>query len=262
MKARTKTTRWLLIALLFGLLAATGLALTLHHGAPKLVRVHDAATPQPALNATLPAAISTGTQTVTAPAGAGPDHEFVANTYSNTPPPQTNGGNSNPPATPSTTTANTGWGGNSNEPAVGGNTGVQPSHGPATTSTPGTPPLNGAGDYANNGYAPLDCELPAGCGAPGSAGYVSRPPSGASGEVPTHDSSSPTTDGSGTQTNNNGNDDPPPPGNNGNSEPPGQNGTPSVHSAPELDPATLAGAVTLLLGALAVLRSRRVRATR
>jgi hypothetical protein len=48
-------------------------------------------------------------------------------------------------------------------------------------------------------------------------------------------------------------------------DPPGQKSDvliskPPVASAPELDPATLAAAVTLLLGSLAVLRGRRARA--
>jgi len=264
MKARTKTTRWLLIALLFGILAATGIALTLHHGVPRLARVHDTAAPHPALNAPppLPTSISAGVHTLTTPVGAAPEGGIVAYTGSNTAPADYTDGRSNPPAPPAA--APDAAGSNSSNSPSGGTTGVQQSNGPSTTSTPGTPPQNGAGDYANNGYAPLDCELPAGCGAPGSTGYVSRPLSGTSGGAPTHESSSPTPDG-GTQTNNNGNSGPPS-GNNdtGNSDPgaPGQDaGTPSVHSAPELDPATLAGALTLLLGALAVLRSRRVRAT-
>jgi hypothetical protein len=41
------------------------------------------------------------------------------------------------------------------------------------------------------------------------------------------------------------------------STPPNQQSDPPPASAPELDAATLAGAVTLLLGALAILRGRR-----
>ena len=47
------------------------------------------------------------------------------------------------------------------------------------------------------------------------------------------------------------------------SDPPSPGSDPAtVASAPELDPATLGAAVTLLLGSLAVLRSRRARAAR
>lgn len=257
MKARTKTTRWLLIALLFGLLAATGLTLTLHHGAVQLAKVHDTAAPHPAPSSILPTAIGTATQTLTASVGAGPDREVVDNTDVTSPPPRTTGGETNTSKT--SASPDTAWSNHSNGPAADGDGGGRQGNAPSPTSTPGAPAQNGAGDYAYNSYAPLDCELPAGCGVPGGTGYVSRLPSGASGEVPTHDSASPTTDGSGAQTNNTGDGDPPP-GNSdtGNSDP----GTPKVHSAPELDPATLAGAVTLLLGALAILRSRRARATR
>ncbi|HVS76538.1 MAG TPA: hypothetical protein VHE11_06355 [Steroidobacteraceae bacterium] len=132
------------------------------------------------------------------------------------------------------------------------------------SSSGASPPRQGAGDFAYDGYAPLDCELPAGCGASGAEVNMIRTPSGTSGETPSahNTGSSQQTGGSGTQSNPDPTSDNTPPGN-GSDDPP-QHSDPPVASAPELDPATLAGAATLLLGALAIVsgRRRRVRATR
>lgn len=244
MKARTRKTRWLLIALLFGLLAAAGLTFTRHHArtfvaanvppAPRVVL------PQP--HAVLLASIG-GKHTLWTPAGALPDDGATAQAYSNNQqPPQTHSG------APSNTSTATSAARSSAAAVSAGtsSTAAQPSNQPATAA--GNLPQPGAGEYAYNGYVPLDCELPAGCGAAQSTAIVSRQPSGTSGGTPgAHDSGSVPGDGS-------GNNDPP--NNNQNSDPPSKT-DPPVAAAPELDPATLAGAVTLLLGSLAVLRSRR-----
>lgn len=256
MKARTKKTRWLLIALLVGFLAAAGLTF-LRHG-PAITAQVGHATPAPAAlqqPQTAPLASAGGRQPLYVPTADGADEGSVSDAYSNIKP------------TPATahpdTPANTAAGTSSNTPPAysASTTPAQSSH-PAASNTSQSPqkPADPANGYAYNGYAPLDCELPAGCGVPGNAAYGSREISVTSGGVAVvHDSqdSNPQND-SGPPT---GGD--PPPGNNQNSTPPGQPDPPATHvaSAPELDPATLAGAVTLLLGALAVLRGRRVRAT-
>lgn len=257
MKARTKKTRWLLIALLFGFMAVAGLTF-LRHG-PTITAQVSHATPAPAAlqqPQTAPLASTGGRQPLYVPTAGGADEGSVSDAYSNSQrTPAT--GHSDAPANTATATSS------NNSPAysasVASNTPAQSSH-PAASNTTQSPPSLANG-YAYNGYAPLDCELPAGCGVPGNVEYGSRQISVTSGGVAVvHDSqdsnpdngSSPPTDGN------------PPPGNNQNSTPPGQPDPPATHvaSAPELDPATLAAAVTLLLGSLAVLRSRRrVRAT-
>jgi hypothetical protein len=236
MKARNNKTRWLLIALLFGFLAVAGVTLTRHHGAPTIAKANDTTAPTHTLLqqpvAALLAVIG-GKHVPWAPAGAGRDDEPVASTYSNNPQPRVTGHSGSPSSASNA------------DPAGGSSDGPQPQ-----SNRPSTPanhlPQNGAGEFVQNGNAPLDCELPAGCGAGGGKpGSASHQRSGASGAVLfVHNSqgSSPPNDGSDPPTNDGSN--------------------PPVASAPELDPATLAGAVTLLLGSLAVLRSRRVRATR
>lgn len=251
MKARTKKTRWLLIALLFGLLVAAGLTFTGRHArtfvaasvAPAPAHV---VLPQP--HAVLLASTS-GKHTLWGPARALSDDGATAQTYSNSQqPPQSHSG---APSNTSTATS-AGWSSTADVAAGASSNGAPPSNRPATAST-GQQPQPGAGELAYSGYVPLDCELPAGCGAQSTA-IVSRQPSGTSGGMPgAHDSGSVPGDGSGNNS---------PPSNNQNSDPP-SNTDPRVASAPELDPATLAGAVTLLLGSLMVLRSRRrVRVTR
>lgn len=271
MKATPRTTRWLLIALLFGLLATAGFTLTHHHGAPTTANVHVTVAPKavvPQHHAILLAATSV-TPEPKAHAGAHFRLELVHNTQSNPTQPHVTG----PSNTPSNTSTGVGRGwGNQVATATGGSgEGPQPQGNdhPATSGTH-SPPQNGAGEYAYAGYAPLDCELPAGCGGmSGGTGYGGRQPSGTSGALPfVHNSqgSSNAPSDPGPQTNENtpntndtsqGSD---PPGQN--SDPPAPGTNPSVASAPELDPATLVAAVTLLFGALAVLLSRRVRAKR
>lgn len=254
MKARTKKTRWLLIALLLGFLAVAGMTF-LRHGPTVSAQVSHA-TPAPAAlqqPQSAPLAATTGRQPLYVPAAGGAYEGSVSRAYSNS--------QQTPATAHSGTGANTTAATPNNPPAysasAAGNTPAQSNHSaPSNTSQSPQNPANG---YAYNGYAPLDCELPAGCGVPGNADYGSRQISATSGGVAVvHDS----------QNSNPENDPSPPPGgnppgNNQNSTPPGQSDPPGtvVASAPELDPATLAGAVTLLLGALAVLRSRRVRAT-
>jgi hypothetical protein len=259
MKARNKKTRWLLLALLFGILAVAGLTLTRHHGAPSIAKANDTTAPRHTLLQQPVAALLAGIggkHAPWAPAGAGRDEEPVASPHS-----RVTGPSGSPPHT-------------SNADPVGASSvGTQPRSNPPATSATNHLPQNGAGEFVYDGYAPLDCELPAGCGASGgTTGSVSHPPAETSGVLPfAHNPQGSTpSDGSNPPPNSGSN---PPPNNSNNSgqgsgspgqktNPPSQGPNPPVASAPELDPATLAGAVTLLLGSLAVIRSRRVRATR
>ena len=235
MKARTKTTRWLLLASLFGLLAAAGLTITRYYAEPTFAKANDTARPPHTvlqqLHAALRAAVG-ATPLFTAPAHR---HWAGYGTYSNTP---AHGVIDRAGGTGSSnqTVASAG------DPVVG----TQPrSHRPVASNT-SPAPQPGAGDYAYNGYPTLDCGLPAGCGAAAGGTYVIRQISGTA-TMPSVHNSGATSDNDGSN----------PPGDNPASDPPGQGAQPPVASAPELDPATLAGAVTLLLGALAVLRGRR-----
>lgn len=240
MKARTKKIRWLLITLLFGLLAAAGLTLALRHGDRIFAEADGVAAPthtvvqQPH---TALVAVTGAEDVLTAPAGAG-RHWVVYGPYSNSRATLAPGHS----GSPSNTASSADTAGAGHTTPTGGDTtdGFQPPSNHPVTSNTGHLPPNGSGELAYNGYAPLDCELPAGCGATGAGTrYVSRQPSGTSGTVPSL---------------RNWNDD---------ANPPPSDPQPKVITAPELDPATLAAAVTLLLGSLAVLRRRRpARATR
>jgi hypothetical protein len=233
MKARNKKTRWLLINLLFGLLAAAGLILTHHSGVRYVTTVSQPVPSKHAIvqqrHAALPAATG-GRQTLTAPVGTPPVHELVDGAYSDA------------------TTPATGTGA---APVGGTSAGTQQQTNSPSSAATSPAPQNGAGEVAYNGYIPLDCGLPAGCGVRGNTGYVTRQPSLTGGTVHVAHNSQ------GSSAPNDGPNDP-----GQGSDPPGSGSNPSVAAAPELDPATLAGAVTLLLGALAVLRGRRVRVAR
>ncbi|HEX5462221.1 MAG TPA: hypothetical protein VFX20_19805 [Steroidobacteraceae bacterium] len=248
MKARTKKTRWLLLTLLFGLLAATGFALT-RHGEVRFVTTADQAVPpkravmQP-LHA--PLASAGGKQMMTPAVGTPAGHELVDHAYSDHPQPDAAGHSD--VASNADTASGVGQGTRASPPVLASSDGTQPGNPVATPATTSPTPREGAGSFAYDGYVPLDCGLPAGCGVGSNAGYVARRPSLAGGTMPVARDSqgtSPPNDGSQT-------DDPGP-----GSDPPGPGSNPSPAAAPELDPATLAGAVTLLLGALAVLRGRR-----
>jgi hypothetical protein len=264
MKARTRTTRWLTVALLFGFLAAVGLTLARHHFVRTLA-AHVTAPPTHAAvqppDVTLVPATHPG-HSGAAPAGT--RHYRVAlDTYSNSQAPAARGHSD-----PQSRAGTAGGTGRSSETA--GPTGdpigaTQPRVNPLVVAETGSPPHAAAGDFAYNGYVPLDCELPAGCGVTAGTGHVSRQPWGTSAGVPSvHYSQGPNSgeDDSGSQTSDG---DPLPNDNKPLTDPPGQNSGPGstpVAAAPELAPATLAGAITLLLGSLAVLRGRRARATR
>lgn len=256
MKAHNKKTRWLLVALLLGFLAVAGLTFVRHHGAAVIAQAsHTAPAAGPSQqpgNALL--ASSGGRQPLWVPPAPGADDTPVSGAYSNIQQPPASH-HSGAPANASTGTAS------GNSPASPADN-MPPQHDHPAVSNTTQPPQNPANVFAYNGYAPLDCELPAGCGAVGNASYVSRqPPVTSGGGTVVHDpQDSNPSDGSSPPTGDDGN---PTPGNNS-QDPPGQSDPPVTHpvaSAPELDPATLAGAITLLLGSLAVLRSRRVRAT-
>jgi hypothetical protein len=250
MKARTRKTRWLLIALLFGLLTAAGLTLLHRRYIPMITAANYAAPTHSVLGQARTAAVAStaGDDTTWAPA---------AQAYSNSRKAAftDHSGESSNTTTASNTAIAAVNGGSDHVPGVVGGSSN------ATRSQSKSPPKsasdhlpqNGAGEFVYNVYAPLDCELPAGCGGvSGSGGSVSRQPAGTSGGAPfLRNSGSDTPGGSN-----------PPPGNTQNSDPPGSGPQKPPAAAPELDPATLAGAVTLLLGSLAVLLSRRVRATR
>ena len=257
MKARKKTTPWLLISLLFGLIAAAGLALTHHDGAPAFAKANGAAVPIHAIHPHLTLVAASNEK------HAGEPHFYwvaeSSNLNTRTPEVTTSHFDSHSSAA---TGGDAGWGSHSHptDDSVGA---PQPQNHPATAGTNHVP-QPGAGDYANQGYAPQACGLPAGCGIVGSSGYVIRQTSGTSGGLPdvrNSQGSGPGNDGSsppppnsgGPQTNDSG-QNPPPPGQG--TTPPNGSDPPAV-SAPELDPGTLAGAITLLLGCLAILRGRR-----
>ena len=130
---------------------------------------------------------------------------------------------------------------------VGGSGNGTPASNPSGSSPT---PQDGAAQYASNGYIPEECGLPAGCGGVSNTNYVTHPPSLTVGNVPVAHNSQGSTPP---------NDGPTPPGR---IRPPGPAADTSVTAAPELDPETLAAAVTLLLGSLAVLSGRRVRVSR
>jgi hypothetical protein len=256
MKAGIKNTRWLLIALLFGFVAIAGLTLVHHHGSAVVAQTDRSAAPghaglqQP--NTALLVA-SSGQPTLRPSGAMGLYRAALASANSNGGQAHSTGGSGAP--------ANSAGTSPSNQPAApagsGDATSIQANR-PTTPAASHLPQQLGNG-FAYNGYALLDCELPAGCGASGGAGYGSHQPSGTSGGQPlAHDSqgSSPPDNGS------------VPPANDDSNPPtvksdPIDPGSKPVASAPELNSAALAGAITLLLGSLAVVRSRRtVRVTR
>jgi hypothetical protein len=250
MKARTTKTRWLLIALLFGLLTGAGLTLIHHRHTPMITAANYTAPTHsvPGQAQTAVVASIAGDDTTLAPAGKAYSNSRKAAF--------TDHSNESSNTTTASNTSNAAVDGGSNHaPGVvgGASNATQPQSNPASKSASDHLPQNGAGELVYNAYVPLGCELPAGCGGvSGSGGSVSRQPSGTSGGTPfLRDSGSDTPGGSN-----------PPPGNTQNSDPPGSGPQNPPAAAPELDPAMLAGAVTLLLGSLAVLLSRRVRATR
>ncbi|HEX3843659.1 MAG TPA: hypothetical protein VHV80_04810 [Steroidobacteraceae bacterium] len=257
MKARIKTNRWLPVSLFLALMAAAGLALTFHDGVRTFAKANDTATPPHTVpsHLTLVASLR-GTHT------GKPHFYWVAE--SSHPDIRT------PEVTPrhfdshsnASTGSDAGWGSHA-YPADGSIGAPQPQHHPATAGTHPVP-QPGAGDFANQVYAPQGCGLAAGCGVAGNTGHVVRQTSGTSGGLPAvhnsqgpnsgNDGSSPPPNYASPQTNDSG-QDPPPPGQG--TTAPGNGSDPPTVSAPELDPGTLAGAITLLLGSLAILRGRR-----
>lgn len=237
MKARNKKTRWALICLLFGLLAATGLILTRHGDVRFVTAAGQPVAPKHNLMAQPHAplvAATGGTRTLEALVGTPAGHEAADGTYSNNPQAHVTG---HVDSSSAATTAP----GAGPENAVGGASGDN-GH-PAMSAAGPTRPQDGR--YAYNGYVPLDCGLPAGCGEV-DTGHVTHQPSLTVGTVPVaHNSQGSISPGEGPNDPGQGSDPPPGPDT-------------SVAAAPELDPATLAGAITLLLGALAILRGRRV----
>jgi hypothetical protein len=270
MKARTRKTPWLLITLLVGFLAAAGVTLVLHpHPGRLLVSASDIAppddTPVQHTDTTAPASIG-DEQSAEIPGGARGNHYVAAGTYSNSTQTDT-AHDSNPPSTASSGSSSSAG---TNQPAdstVEPSGGTQPqTHSPSSASDTTTPQqVPGTGDFANGGYMPFDCGVPAGCGGGGSKAVQSSDTSGGtpslhnsqgSGQSETSD---PQTDNANPPTDNS---DPTGQGSPGQKSDPSNPGSgQSVAAAPELDPTTLAGGLTLLLGALAIVRSRRVRAT-
>lgn len=273
MKARTRKTRWLLITLLLGFLAAAGVTFFLHQHSGRLLMSANGIVPadDTSLQQTdTTAPISIGDDLpVQGPArsGARGDGYAVADTYS-----------SSARTAAATDFDSTPYAAASYAVGPGGGT-QQQSEGPSGSGDTNAPAQRAGGGYfANNGAVAFDCGGLPGCGAGGSGinggAYWSHHSQG-SGSGPQTNDPGPPTGNPGQTTNTNPNDpgagdpgqksDPPGSGSN----PPGSgsdpNGPGSGHSAaaaPELDPATLAGALTLLLGSLAIVGSRRVRATR
>lgn len=271
MKARTRKTRWLLITLLLGFLAAAGVTFVLHQYPGRLlvsaggsVPADDTSLQQ--TDTTAPAAVGDELPAeIPATADARGERDIDAGTYASST--QTDAANdSDSIPTDGVTYDGTNQLANT---TVGSSGGSQQQANGSSSSGDTPPQAPGSGYYASNAYMPLNCGALAGCGGGGSSVIG---PSGPSGGTPSqHNSqgSGPQTDNSNPQTNNSGqttdNSNPNDPGA-GN---PGQKSDPSdpgsgqtVAAAPELDPATLAGALTLLLGSLAIMLSRRVRATR
>jgi len=248
MKARTRKTRWLLLTLLFGLLAAAGFTLT-RHGEIRFVTTVNQAVPAKRTVTQQAHALlaSTGGKQMVMPAVGTPvGHELVDGAYSDDPQPHASGRSdvsSNADTAPGAGTQT-----QATPPVGGSSESTQQSNAPATSPTTSPTPRDGTGTLAYNGYVPLDCGLPAGCGGGSHAGYVIRQPSLAGGTMPVaRDSQGTGPPNDGSQTGDPGQG----------SDPPGPGSNPPPAAAPELDPTTLAGAVTLLLGALAVLRGRR-----
>ena len=254
MKARTNTTRWLLISFFVGLLAAAGLTFAYHHGVPTLAKANGLATPTPAV-------LQTRHETLIAASG-GPHtltdgiHWVAPSSYSDTHTPDVTDSRSDSHSNAATgsDTGSSNHAGDQTSDTAGA---PQPQTRPATTGTNHVPPA-GSGDFAYQIHSPLGCEMPAGCGVVGGNGYVPPQTSGTSGGLSAVRTAQ-----------NSGNDDQNPPPNNNTpvtndsgqsppgSAPPNQTSDPPAAAAPELDAATLAGAVTLLLGALTALRGRR-----
>lgn len=260
MKARTRKTPWLLITSLVGFLAAAGATFVLHQHPGRLLVSASGIVPDdtPLLPADTAAPAIADEQTAEIPADARGDHYVAAGTSSNntqvnaaddsaTPPSSSGGPDSTGTNRPVDTT-------------VGSSVETQPQTNSSSSSDTITPPkAMGTGDYANGGYVPFDCGVPAGCGGAGSGVIQSSATSGGPPSVRNSQGSGPQTDNSDPPTDNS---DPTDQGSNPGqkSDPTNPGSGPSVAAAPELDPATLAGALTLLLGSLAIVRSRQVRA--
>ena len=272
MKPRTRKTRWLLVTLLLGFLAAAGVTFAFHQhplrfvvSTSGIVPADDTSLQQ--TDTTAPVAIGDELPVQTpAPSDAHGDGYTVAGTYSSSA--ETDAGKDSD-STP--------YGAASYTVGPSAGTQQQPS-GPSSSGDTTSPQKAGGGYFANNGAMAFDCGGLPGCGAGGSGinggAYWAHQSQGSG--------SGPQTNNPGPPANNPGQTDGSKPGDPGagdpgqKSDPPGAGSDPpgsgpdpsgpgSGHSpaaAPELDPATLAGALTLLLGCLAIVGSRRVRATR
>lgn len=257
MKARIKSNRWLPISLFVGLMAAAGLALTYHDGTATFAKANSAPTPTRTVPPRLTLVAATGgTHT------GKPHFYWVAeSSHPNTRTAEVTTGHFDSHSN-AASGGDAGWGSHTytKDDSVGA---PQPQNHPATAGSNHVP-QRGAGDFANQIYAPQGCGLAAGCGIAGNTGSVIRQTSGTSGGLPDvrnsqgpnagNDGSSPPPNNGNQQTNDAG-QNPPPPGQG--TTPPGNGSNPPTVSAPELDPGTLAGAITLLLGCLAILRGRR-----
>ena len=272
MKARTRKTRWLLITLVLGFLAAAGATFVLHQHSGRLLVSASGIVPAgdtPLQQTDTTAPVSGGDDLpAQAPAAsdARGDGYTVADTYS---------------STARTDAANDFESTSYGEAAytVGPRDGTQQqTDGPSSSGDTATHAQGAGGYFANNGYMAFDCGGLPGCGAGGSGingGAYWPHHSQGSGSGPQTNNSGPPTNNPGRTT---GNSNPGDPGagdpgqksdpSGTGSDPPGSGSDPSgpgsghsAAAAPELDPATLGGALTLLLGSLAVVGGRRVRAT-
>lgn len=237
MKARRRKTRWLLVAALFGFLAVAGFALTHHHRGNIEAARYPLGPPQ---RPTLPRA---PTPLLASLAGESTERVPSERVLEQAP----------TVARPQSSPAD--------EPTQD----IQP-HG-AEVSRPSLPvsrnfapgaaapvplPRHGAGGFVYESSGPLGCELAAGCGA-GSANI-----NASSNQPNTPSNRADPPGGAGLSRGSGAADGSAPPAGSG----PAPGATDPFASAPELDPTTLAGALTLLLGALLIVRSRRARAPR
>jgi hypothetical protein len=150
MKARTRTTRWLLIAFLFGLLAtAAGLTLSGHHGAPTVAKANVAApttSAHPVLQQPQPAFIAavSGKHMLTAPAGT-QRYRVAVSTYSNSGAPAMTGASAPQPNMSSGNGATS----SSHAATLASRTvGAPLQSNRSVASATNQPPQTGAGDFA------------------------------------------------------------------------------------------------------------------
>ena len=236
MKPRRRKTRWLLVALLFGFLAVAGFALTHHHRGSIEAARHPLVPRQP------PTLRPGPTPRLASLAGDSTARVVPSERVLERAPRA-----ADPQSSPAYEPAR-------DQPRAADD--LRPSLQVSRNSAPGvtgTAPRsqNGAGGIVYESYVRLGCELPAGCGA--NSTHINAPTNQPN--TPINRADPPGGSGSDRGSGATGGSGPP-----GGSAPTGASDP--LAPAPELDPTMLAGALTLLLGALLIVRSRRARASR